>query len=353
MRLKSYSASLLSFLLFLSPIGQVAEVTKRALPAVVVVEGRYANGSTGGGAGFLISSDGKIATSLHVIRNMTAGVVRTHGGDAYDSFTVLAFDERRDFAIIKISGFGLPFLELGNSDEVSAGESVILIGNPKGLEGTVTTGVISALRSLPQGYKLIQTDAAANPGNSGGPLLNSKGHVVGVLRSGLKDSEGLNFAVPINYIRGAMESATAITLDQMNAKLGKGYDESGPQGFPRRWKSLTSGTVKLIKIQDDYVYVETIPVSGTPVGSILSEMKKQGEKYVGVTRERFECWYYNFLRQYKENICPLETQIEITKLSPTRIEGRSQTVPQGAKLDCDKCKYNKSFEWKDFVWIPE
>ena len=150
------------------------DIVAVASKSVVLLKGVTDSGTVLG-SGFVLSPDGKIATNLHVIREMKSGGVQLVSGEVYDNLLVLAFDDRKDLAIVKVAGFDLPAIELGNSNEVQAGESVIAIGNPNGLQGTVTAGVVSAIRDDPfsGGYKVIQTDAASNPGNSGGPLLNS------------------------------------------------------------------------------------------------------------------------------------------------------------------------------------
>ena len=136
---------------------------------------------------------------------------------------MLAFDERRDLAIIKFPGFGQAEVELGNSDELQPGEGVLLIGNPGSslgsLPGTITAGVVSAIRVL-DGVKIIQTDAATNPGNSGGPLVNSKGQVGGVLGFQLKGAESFGFAIPINYVRALLNDLRhPMTLSDMRGVL--------------------------------------------------------------------------------------------------------------------------------------
>ena len=184
------------------------ETTKKVSAAVVRVYGQTEVGQVEG-SGFLVSSDGKVVTSLHVIRGIRRGSVQLAGGDIFDSFTVRGVDERRDLAIIQISGFVLSAIELGDSNELQPGEPVLLVGSPRDLQGSITAGVISGVRELSEGFKVIQTDAAANPGNSGGPLVNARAQVVGVLGFKLKDSSGLNFAVPINYVRRMLNNLDA------------------------------------------------------------------------------------------------------------------------------------------------
>lgn len=158
----------------------------------------------GTGSGFIISDDGKILTNAHVVEGATQVTVNLKDGRVLDG-KVLGTDPLTDLAVIKIEAKNLPIALLGNSDELVIGEWAIAIGNPLGLDNTVTTGIISATgRSSSQigvGDKrldFIQTDAAINPGNSGGPLLNAKGEVIAINTAIIKNAQGLGFAIPIN-----------------------------------------------------------------------------------------------------------------------------------------------------------
>ncbi|WP_017294270.1 HhoA/HhoB/HtrA family serine endopeptidase [Geminocystis herdmanii] len=158
----------------------------------------------GTGSGFIISDDGKILTNAHVVEGATQVTVNLKDGRVLEG-KVLGTDPLTDLAVIKIEAENLPIALLGNSDELVIGEWAIAIGNPLGLDNTVTTGIISATgRSSSQigvGDKrldFIQTDAAINPGNSGGPLLNAKGEVIAINTAIIKNAQGLGFAIPIN-----------------------------------------------------------------------------------------------------------------------------------------------------------
>ena len=193
------------------------KIAQDVLPAVLQITGSSRNGEVAG-TGFIISSDGKAVTSLHVIEQLETGKVRLPSGEIFDTFSVLAFDARRDLAIVSFPGFDLPTVELGNSNHVQPGEPVLLVGSPLGLGGTMTTGIVSAVRVW-NGVKLIQTDAAANPGNSGGPLVNSRGQVVGVLGFKLRDAENLSFAMPINHVQGMMSHPSPLSLTELRGRL--------------------------------------------------------------------------------------------------------------------------------------
>lgn len=201
------------------PALTTAEIAKRVSPSVVVVEGKTDSGDVLG-SGFIVSTDGKIITNLHVIRDMKTTKVQLANGEIFDSVSVLAIDERRDLAVVQIPGFNLPVLDLGDSDALAVGESAVIVGSPRGLEGTVTAGILSSVRDTGAGFKVLQTDAAVNPGNSGGPLVNNKGQVIGVVSFKLRSAEGLNFAVPINYVRGMLDNLhKSMTLEQMRKSL--------------------------------------------------------------------------------------------------------------------------------------
>jgi hypothetical protein len=210
-------------------------------PSVVVIEGKTDSGDDVLGSGFIISKDGKIVTNLHVIKDMKTATVHvpsrplgggwTVNGEVVDSVFVLATDEPRDLAIIKVVGVELPILELGNSDALIVGEPLVVVGSPRGLEGTVTAGILSSVRDSGEGFKVLQTDAAVNPGNSGGPLVNSKGQAIGVVSYKLRSAEGLNFAIPINYVRGLLNNLhEPMTLEQMRRKSALGTTSAGQRG---------------------------------------------------------------------------------------------------------------------------
>ena len=207
------------------PVGSVAEIAQRVLPSVVSIAANSKNGGATG-SGFVIDSTGYILTNNHVI----AGSVESGGdisvslndGSEY-SAKVVGRDSSYDLAVLKITGATLKALQFGDSDKVAVGDSVIAIGSPLGLTGTVTLGIISAKdRAVTAGesrednsfINALQTDAAINPGNLGGPLVDATGSVIGVnsaiaslgySASSQTGSIGLGFAIPINQARKTAE----------------------------------------------------------------------------------------------------------------------------------------------------
>lgn len=158
------------------------------------------------GSGFIISDNGRIITNAHVVEGADTVTVTLKDGRILDG-QVLGSDPVTDIAVIKVDEQDLPTVALGNSDQLQPGEWSIAIGNPLGLDNTVTVGIISAVgRSSNQvgvpdkRVEFIQTDTAINPGNSGGPLLNQQGEVIGVNTAIINGAQGLGFAIPINMV---------------------------------------------------------------------------------------------------------------------------------------------------------
>ncbi len=198
---------------------------QRANPAVVYIEVLVKQGDTSvplaTGSGFVIDAQGHIATNGHVVEAADAVQVTFSDGSVADA-QVVGRDQYSDLAVIRVDvpSDRLMPLELGDSDALQVGQRVVAIGNPFGLEGTMTAGIVSALgRTLPtqvfesggsfSNPEIIQTDAAINPGNSGGPLLDTRGRVIGIntaIRSETGVNSGIGFAVPVNTIKRILPS---------------------------------------------------------------------------------------------------------------------------------------------------
>jgi Do/DeqQ family serine protease len=158
----------------------------------------------GSGSGFIIRSEGLILTNAHVVDGADTVTVKLKDGREFRG-RVLGADALTDVAVIKVEANNLPTVAMGNSDQLRPGEWAIAIGNPLGLDNTVTVGIISAtgrrsseVRVPDKRVSFIQTDAAINPGNSGGPLLNQRGEVIGMNTAIIGGAQGLGFAIPIN-----------------------------------------------------------------------------------------------------------------------------------------------------------
>ena len=192
------------------------EIYNKVSPATVAIYlVDQASESVSAGSGFIISEDGYIVTNAHVVENASENTeLKVYIGGQEEAYEagIVGTDIQTDIAVIKInSDEPLPTVTLGDSDVLQNGELAIAIGNPLGtLQGTITVGVISGMERPmnTKGYsmKLIQTDASVNEGNSGGPLINSFGEVIGVVNAKIGTAEGLGFAIPITPIKSNIES---------------------------------------------------------------------------------------------------------------------------------------------------
>ena len=209
----------------------------------------------GTGSGFIISADGLILTNHHVVEGADEIKVRLTDNREFTG-KVLGSDAKTDIAVVKIDAKDLPYLTMGNSDELKVGEWVAAIGSPFGLDNTVTSGIVSAKsRKLPsdQYVPFIQTDVAANPGNSGGPLFNMKGEVVGINSQIFSTSGGfmgLSFAIPSNL---------AMQIKDQLVKNGK----------------VTRGRIGVVIQSVTQDLAESFGMK-TPKGAIVSQVEKDG-----------------------------------------------------------------------------
>lgn len=195
------------------------------------------------GSGFIISDDGYILTNDHVVDNADEIKVQIAGGRVF-SATVQGIDPKLDLALLKIeTNEKLPTVTLGNSDELEIGEWVMAIGNPFGLQQTVTVGIVSAKgRVLGAGPydNFIQTDASINPGNSGGPLFNTRGEVVGINAAIVSGAQGIGFAIPINAAKTILPQLKAtghvtrgwlgLTIQKVSKDLADSFGLETTQG---------------------------------------------------------------------------------------------------------------------------
>jgi S1-C subfamily serine protease len=197
------------------------DIYKRVLPSVVNITSTslvfdFFYGvvpQQGQGSGFVLDKSGHILTNYHVIQGANRGIQVTLSNKAHFAATVLDVDKVHDLALLKIDAPNLQPVTLADSSRIQVGQRVFAIGNPFGLSGTMTQGIISSIRSVRNANgalidNAIQTDAAINPGNSGGPLLNSGGQVIGIntmiASNGADQSSGIGFAIPINTAKAVL-----------------------------------------------------------------------------------------------------------------------------------------------------
>ena len=336
----------------------ISQLVKSSIDAVVLIVVNDASGKpVAQGSGFLISSDGRIVTNHHVIDGAASAIVKLNSGAFFPVEGIIADDPEHDLALIKVPGKNLPYLNLEDSDSLTAGQHVLAIGSPLGLENSVSDGIVSGFRKDTDGKDWIQTTAPASHGNSGGPLLVMDGKVAGVLTWKVGEGENLNFAVPSKLIAPLLANSTVEPLGTASKTVA-----TAPSGLSKEkvWTSVTSGRDYKLRIDGDYIYTEWInlpPQLQTTAAFMRSELKKVGDKWVGKSRSylpyEYKSAYFDFWKNGQtvgtENVnwCRLEYDFEIDTLTDSRIEGRGMGF---TSFDAKKCKPGK-MELKMFTWI--
>jgi S1-C subfamily serine protease len=278
----------------------VAGVVDRVGPAVVRIDalhrlkaraGRSTSGDPdseqgaerGTGSGFILSADGQIITNGHVVEDTTQVTVTLKDGRILPG-NVIGIDPVTDLAVVKVNGQGLPTVKMGDSSNLAAGEWAIAIGNPLGLDNTVTLGIISATgRSssdvgIPdKRVRYIQADAAINPGNSGGPLLNSQGKVIGINTAIRADGQGLGFAIPIQTAQRIAKQILS-TGKASHPYLGIKMVERSPELLKKVAADPQLGAAA--KVDQGVIVVEVLPNTpaakgGLKKGDVIQKVASQ------------------------------------------------------------------------------
>ncbi|MGH9802997.1 MAG: S1C family serine protease [Blastocatellia bacterium] len=192
-----------------------ATIAREQSAAVVIVEALDERGSViSQGSGFIVTPNGAIVSNLHVVQGASALRVKLPNGDIYKTTDLVDVDDAKDIAIIKIKGFKLPAVTLGNSDKAETGDAIVAISSPEGLVNSLTTGVISGVRRLDT-HRVFQITAPISRGSSGGALFNANGEIIGIVTYLLKSGQNINFAVPINYARGMIGDQVTTSLARL------------------------------------------------------------------------------------------------------------------------------------------
>jgi len=197
------------------------DIAKQAFPSVVMLVMEDDNGQPLSlGSGFFVRED-IVATNLHVVEGSVGGYAKIVGQKSkYSIAGYVAIDERWDLILLKIKDANAPALSLGDSTKIAVGDEVFAVGNPKGLEGTFSKGIISAIRKIEEDT-LLQITAPISPGSSGGPILNSEGNVIGISVATFKGGQNLNFAIPVSYLSNLLANAKSVKALSVKEKPKK------------------------------------------------------------------------------------------------------------------------------------
>ena len=307
------------------------------------------------GSGFIISADGYVVTNAHVVEDATAVTVGLSDKRELPA-EVVGLDKLSDIALLKIKADNLPVVQLGDSDALQVGQWVVAIGAPFGLDHSATQGIVSALsRSLPDGtyVPFIQTDVAVNPGNSGGPLFDLGGRVVGVnsqiySRSG--GYMGISFSIPINVAKNVVEQLKTkgqvsrgwlgVEIQDMDQKLANSFNLSQPNGAlvasvmpgsPADKAGVQAGDIIVNFAGSAVNSASDLPllVGNTPVGTkaVMKVLRAGTEKSLDVTVDQLAD------KDAGKSSSPIASNdsaslgVAVTK--PTEAERKANNLPEG------------------------
>jgi S1-C subfamily serine protease len=185
---------------------EASSIYEKTAPSVVFITCIDAKGQVSTGSGVILRADGIIATNFHVISDAVAAKVQLSNSDIYDDVSIIDADERKDIAILKIKAVNLPVLTVADSNSIKIGATVYAIGSPRGLTGSLSSGIVSSLRPASDlspeltGFRIIQFTAPISPGSSGGALLDDTGKLLGLVFAYRPGGQNLNAAIPVNYV---------------------------------------------------------------------------------------------------------------------------------------------------------
>lgn len=274
-------------------IPTIAREAEKSVVSVVVRDKR--NREIAQGTGFFVTGDGRAVTNYHVIRDGASAIVKFSEGAFFEVEGISAFDVDRDLAILKVIGRHFSPVQLGDSEKVRVGEEVIAIGNPLSLEMTVSSGIVSAIRTADsENRTFIQTTSPISPGSSGGPLFNSKGQVVGITTAYVRGGQNLNFAIPINDLKPLLMMKTSELYgfpDEVKQQRGSAKPATRMIQRPSlsgNWKNLKDGQIYQLREINQRLYFETLPTSRVSISCEFKHATTPGMVWIGTCYQRDE-----------------------------------------------------------------
>jgi Trypsin-like peptidase domain len=237
-------ANLIFFLIWFSPIHTFAqktvdkkltprEIAQQTLPStVLLVMGNRDTEEVKSGSGFFVAED-VVVTNFHVIKQTTEGYAKIYGQEKiYEILGIVGTDEKNDLALLKIKGIKGKALKLNADDSAAIGDEVFAVGNPKGLEGTFSQGIVSSIRKTGK-FDLLQITASISSGSSGGAVLNDKGEVIGVAVGAIESGQSLNFAIPVSLLRSLISNQQSLKLLASNSVVAENKVQPNRKAAPK------------------------------------------------------------------------------------------------------------------------
>jgi S1-C subfamily serine protease len=235
---------------------QPSEIFKICNPAVISINLYDKNGTIYSSAsGVIIDINGKIATNYHVIQGAYSAKIKLADGTKYDVTRVINYDEDKDIAILQISGSNFPYIQMGDSDAIVNGQQVVAIGSPKGLDNTITDGLVSSKTRLIEEKQRIQISTPISTGSSGGALINYRAQLIGITCSGYIDGQNLNFAVPVNQVKTILDNDIKLTLTDFTNKICSEITSTG-------------STINEQELNDDHTTANNLNLEQSAKGSL-------------------------------------------------------------------------------------
>lgn len=305
----------------------LAKVARPATLQVVVSDS--AGDQIATGTAFLIASDGIAVTNGHVIANATRVVLKNENGQTYSVQGVLDYSAANDLVLLKINGDRLPALQFGTSSKLEVGQHVAVIGSPLGLEGTVSDGVVSAMRKSETGPGWIQITAAISPGSSGSPVLNAEGLVIGIATMRLRDGQALNFAIPIEAVKALSLKGELSSLEEAALLLRDGSVMNDPsykvlsKAFHADdWESASRALEELINRHPEWAF------GYSELGFVLHMLGRNeqavdaGKRAIDLNPNDSESWATVglALRELRKNTDAIAAFKQAAKLNPQSFE---------------------------------
>lgn len=223
------------------------DIAKSAFLSTVLLTMEDVNGQPLSiGSGFVID-EGVVVTNFHVVENSKGGIVKIIGDQKkYRISGIIEIDKKNDLAILSVSGLIAPKVKIGDYSKVGIGDNIYAVGNPRGLEGTFSQGIVSGIRDF-EGEKLLQITAPISPGSSGDPILNSNGEVIGVAVATIQNGQNLNFAIPITYVNNLIKNSSkkiqsfSVVLNSSSERKNRLGDNIKNEviGFGFSWGSIS------------------------------------------------------------------------------------------------------------------
>ncbi len=226
-----------------SPILTTEELYKKVLPSIATLIVEMPNGQRSIGTAFMTIKEGLALTAWHVLEGGRKATLKFSDGEQFEVSGLVDRDELRDLALIRVKVFGRPLLKT-EAAEPAIGSKAFVVGSPRGLEFSISDGLLSQIQTI-AGMKQFQFTCPSSPGNSGGPLINAKGQVIGVVSWQLRDSQNLNFAMPVSYALGLDTTLPTRLLESVTSSgPALSLPNTGPNGHEKLNGSLLKSMVE-------------------------------------------------------------------------------------------------------------